>query len=128
MEKILVIDDDEAISKIVRPILLSHGFSVLTANTGEDGLQIATAQKPDLILLDVILPGLKGREVCQKLKENPETKDIPIVFLTAKDSPEDVQAEIDVGAAAHLTKPVNAKTLIETVQNILEAQPLKTKP
>lgn len=116
---ILVVDDDEAIIKMLRPVLLSRGYAVLTAGSGEDGLQIATAQKPDLILLDVILPGIKGREVCKKLKENPATAKIPVVFLTAKDSPEDIRAEQEVGAAAHLTKPVSAKTLIETVQGVL---------
>ena len=109
---ILVVDDDETIIKTVRPILISHGCSVLTASSGEGGLQIALTQKPDLIVLDVILPGIKGREVCKKLKEDERTKDIPIVFLTAKNSPEDIQAEMDVGAEAHLTKPVNAKALI----------------
>jgi len=121
LRSILVIDDDESISKIVRPILFSHGYSVLAASSGEDGLQIAKSQKPDLILLDVILPGLKGREVCVKLKEDPETQNIPVVFLTAKDSPEDIEAENKVGSSGHLTKPVNAKTLIEMIQSVLGA-------
>jgi len=108
---ILVVDDDETIGKIVRPILFSHGYSVLAASTGEEGLQVARSQKPDLILLDVILPGIKGREVCMKLKEDPLTKEIPIIFLTFKDSPEDIEAENKVGSAGHLTKPVNPKTL-----------------
>lgn len=117
---ILVIDDDEAIIKTVRPILLSHGYAVLSALTGEDGLQIIHTQKPDLILLDVILPGIKGRELCKKLKDDPQTQKIPVVFLTAKNSPEDVQAEKDVGAEGHLTKPVNAKMLMETIQGVLD--------
>ena len=116
---VLIVDDDEMIAKTVRPVLLSHGYAVLTASSGEDGLQIANTQKPDLILLDVILPGIKGREVCQKLKENPQTEDIPVVFLTAKDSPEDIQAEKDVGSSGHITKPVNIKVLVETVQSVL---------
>ncbi len=121
-QSVLVIDDDEAISKMVRPILLSHGFSVLTAGSGEDGIQIANTQNPDLILLDVILPGIKGREVCQQLKENPKTKHIPVVFLTAKDSPEDIEAERRVGSAGHLTKPVNPRVLIETVKGVLDSK------
>ena len=118
---ILIVDDDEAIIKTVRPILLSHGYAVLTASSGEDGLQIVNTQKPDLILLDVILPGIKGREVCQKLKGDPQTRDIPVVFLTAKDSPEDIQAEKDAGSSGHITKPVNIKVLIETIQSILNS-------
>ena len=117
---ILIVDDDETIGKIVRPILFSHGYSVLTAETGEDGLQIARNQKPDLILLDVILPGIKGREVCKLLKEDPETEKIPVVFMTAKHSPEDIQAENEVGSSGHITKPIDARTLIGTIQGLLD--------
>ena len=118
-KSILIIDDDETLIKIIRPILISHGFSVLTSTTGEDGLQIARLQKPDLIILDVILPGIKGREVCKELKRDEKTKNIPVVFLTAKDSEDDIKAEIEVGGETHLTKPVHAKALISTIQNIL---------
>ena len=124
---ILVVDDDEFIHKVVRPILFSHGYSTLTASSGEDGLQIAKMQQPDLILLDVILPGLKGREVCKKLKEDPETKDIPVVFLTAKDSPEDIQAEGEVGSSGHITKPVVPKMLINMIQSILDPKKVDKK-
>lgn len=121
-KSILIIDDDETIIKIVRPLLISRGFSVLTTSTGETGLQIAKNQKPDLIILDVILPGMKGREVCKKLKENRDTSQIPVVFLTAKFSEDDIQAERAVGAVSHLTKPVNANELVKTVKNILESE------
>lgn len=117
---ILVVDDDEMIIKTVRPILISHGCSVLNANTGEEGLQIAKSQKPDLILMDVLLPKMKGREVCRRLKEDEATKNIPVVFLTAKDSEEDIRAEKEAGAVAHLTKPIGAQQLIKAIRNILE--------
>lgn len=118
-KSILIVDDDETLIKTLRPLLLSNGYAVLTALSGEDGLQIAQVQNPDLILLDVILPGIKGREVCQKLKQDPRTRDIPVVFITAKDSPEDIQAEKEAGASGHVTKPINIKVLIETVQDAL---------
>jgi CheY-like chemotaxis protein len=121
-KSILIVDDDESIIKIVRLILLSHGYAVLTAPTGEDGLQIINLQKPDLVLLDVILPGIKGREVCRKIKENPETKNIPVIFLTSKHSPDDIKAEIEAGASGHLTKPVNSKILIEKIQSVLKSK------
>jgi len=120
-QSVLIVDDDPSVLKIVRQVLISSSFSVLTASTGEEGLQIAKSQKPDLIVLDVILPGIKGREVCKKLKEDPETADIPVVFLTAKDSADDVKAEIDAGAIAHLTKPVNSKILTNTIKDILSS-------
>lgn len=118
-QSILIVDDDEVLIRTVRPILISHGYSVLTANVGEDGLHIAKHQKPNLILLDVILPGIKGRDVCKRLKEDAETKDIPVIFLTAKDSQDDIEAEMSAGAEAHLTKPVNAESLIVTIQGVL---------
>ncbi len=116
---ILIVDDDEIHIKTIRPILMTSGYAVLSAPSGEYGLQIAKAQKPDLILLDVILPGIKGREVCKRLKNDPSTKNIPVVFLTSKDSQDDIQAEIEVGAVSHLTKPVNPKLLISTIKQIL---------
>lgn len=116
---VLLIDDDQTQWVTVRSILMNHGFSVLVANTGEEGMQIAKSQKPDLILLDVILPGIKGREVCRRLKSDYVTKDIPVIFLTAKNSPDDVAAEKEVGAVAHLTKPVDVKTLVTAVKEIL---------
>ncbi len=117
---ILIIDDDESILKTLRTLLMSYGYSVLTVKTGEIGLEVASKQKPHLIILDVILPGMKGREVCKKLKSNPATKHIPVVFMTSKDSPDDIRAEMEVGASAHLTKPVNAKSLITTIRSILD--------
>lgn len=116
---ILVIDDDEIVCRIIRPILMNNGYSVLTALTGEEGLAIARQQKPDLILLDVILPKMKGREVCKELKAFPETAAIPVIFLTAKDSDDDVEAELAAGAQAHLTKPVDPRVLLATVRKIL---------
>lgn len=118
-KSILVVDDDEGLLRTVKRILLPNGYSVLTATTGERGLQIAKNQKPDLILLDVILPGIKGRELCSRLKENPETREIPVAFLTAKDSPDDIDAEMAAGAISHLTKPVESKLLLEEIKKIL---------
>jgi len=118
-KSILIIDDDDAILKTVRLILSSNGYAVLTAGSAEEGVQIASKQRPDLIILDVILPGMKGREACKKIKKNELTKDIPVIFLTSKYSEEDVQAEKEAGGEAHLTKPVNAKVLIATIQKVL---------
>ena len=119
-KSVLVVDDDEGMIKTVKGILLPSGFSVLTATSGEKGIQIAKLQKPDLIILDVILPGIKGREVCATLKQSDETKNIPVLFLTAKDSLDDIHAEMAAGAVSHLTKPVHAKTLLAEVRRIIE--------
>lgn len=118
-KSILVVDDDPGILQAVKGILLPNGYSVLTASTGEKGVQIAKLQRPDLILLDVILPGLKGRDVCSRLKEDEHARNIPVIFLTAKDSPDDIRAEKEVGGISHLTKPVNAKTLLAEIKKVL---------
>jgi CheY-like chemotaxis protein len=118
-KSILLVDDDETLIRTVRPILLSNGYSVLVATSGEEGLRVAKKQKPHLILLDVILPGIKGREVCRQIKSDGELKNIPVVFLTSKDSPDDVQAELAAGAQAHLSKPVTPKALLDAVQRFI---------
>ncbi len=119
-KSILIIDDDEMLLKTIKGILLPSGYSVLSANTGEKGLQVARLQKPDLIILDVILPGIKGREVCMTLKEDEQTKNIPVIFLTSKNSPDDVYAEIAAGGAAHLTKPMHSKILMAEIKKVLK--------
>lgn len=118
-KSILVVDDDEGLQKTIKRILLSHGYSVLSAMTGERGIQVAKLQQPDLIILDVLLPGIKGREVCKTLKGDDVTKRIPVVFLTAKDSPDDVEAEKAAGGLMHLTKPINAKKLISEIRKVI---------
>ena len=119
-KNILIIDDDRGLVKMISSCLLSAGFAVWAADSGETGLTLARQNKPDLIILDVLLPKLKGREVCAKLKADGETRDIPVIFLTAKDSPDDVVAELEVGAVAHLTKPVNTQLLLAEVKNVLK--------
>ncbi|MBF0480000.1 MAG: response regulator [Candidatus Omnitrophica bacterium] len=119
-ECILIIDDDLTSIKIARSILVNQGYSVLTTTSGEEGLETAREKNPDLILLDVIMPGLKGREVCRKLKADENTRHIPVVFLTAKDSVDDIKAEMDAGAETHLTKPVNRGKLLSTVSKLLD--------
>jgi len=115
---ILVIDDDKGLIKMVESGLGAQGYMVLSANTGEGGLQIAQNKDVDLILLDVLLPGIKGRQVCAKLKESPKTKDIPVIFLTAKNSPDDIKAELAAGAIAHITKPIDLRDLTAKVHEI----------
>ena len=119
LKSVLIIDDDPALLKTIKPLLLSSGYSVLTATTGERGLQIAQSQNPDIIVLDVILPGIKGREVCAQLKEDPQTEKIPVIFLTAKDSPDDVRAEIEAGGISHITKPLSSQKLLEEIRKAI---------
>ena len=119
-KKILIIDDDRMLQGMLLPILKSYGFEVVSALNGEEGLKLATSERPDVIILDVIMPKMKGREVCKRLKESPDTKAIPVIFLTSKSSEDDIKAEFEVGAAGHITKPVQPAILVRRINEILK--------
>ncbi|MFH1359564.1 MAG: response regulator [Candidatus Omnitrophota bacterium] len=114
--RILTIEDDEAQRNLIRKTLEKRNYSVLMAAGGEKGLEMAREERPDLILLDVVMPGLKGNEVCKRLKADLRTKDIPILFLTSADSPKEVIDQYDVGAEVHLAKPISPKELIAQIE------------
>ncbi len=118
-KKILLVDDDPGVHFIVTPLLTNAGYDIISAKTGEQGLQLALNNRPDLIILDVIMPYMKGRELCAKIKAYDVLKDTPVVFLTAKDSPDDIHEEMKVGAVAHLTKPIESAQLVATVKGII---------
>jgi len=116
---VLVVDDDLTFIKLVRSHFVKKGLNVISSESGERGVEMAKRWKPDLIILDVILPGIKGRMVCAKLKEDPDTQDIPVMFVTFKNSLDDISAEMELGAVMHLTKPVNYDHLYQQVIKIL---------
>ncbi|TNE48916.1 MAG: response regulator [Deltaproteobacteria bacterium] len=118
-KKILVVDDTPDIVHFLVVRLRSEGFDTLTAYNGLDGLSIAERDRPDLIILDVMMPQLNGFQVCRKLKENPELSHIPVLFLTAKDQPSDRFWGEEVGASAYLTKPVDPRMVAQTVHELL---------
>ena len=118
-KKILLVDDDPGMHLIVVPILSKAGYTVLSAKNGEQALHLALNERPDLILLDVIMPGIKGRDLCKKIKAYDVIKNIAVIFLTAKNSEDDIQAELDAGAVTHQTKPVNPMELLKTVDGII---------
>ena len=115
-KNILTIDDDLSQRTMIQRTLEKSGLKVLTAEDGHLGIEIAQSQKPDLILLDVIMPGLNGNEVCRRLKSDNRTKDIPVVFLTSMDTPKEVIEHYDAGGEIHLTKPINPKELISQIE------------
>ncbi|MBF0485910.1 MAG: response regulator [Candidatus Omnitrophica bacterium] len=118
-KRILIVDDEKMLHTMLKTVLEVHGFEVIDAMSGEEGLLKAFSEKPDLIILDELMPGIKGRDVCKKLKTINETKNIPVIFLTSKDSSDDLEAEISAGAVAHIGKPVYAATLIRHVRKVL---------
>ncbi|MBN2457639.1 response regulator [Candidatus Woesearchaeota archaeon] len=118
-KRILVVDDDQNIVELVR-LTLGDEYDYIEANSGIEAIKKAKESKPDLILLDIMMPGMDGYEVCQKLRTDPETKEILIAMLSAKKEDHDILEGIDVGAIAYITKPFNATELVEKVEELLE--------
>jgi EAL domain-containing protein (putative c-di-GMP-specific phosphodiesterase class I)/DNA-binding response OmpR family regulator len=127
-EKILIVDDDEDILLIVQTILASAGYSAFTAHNGREGIETARELKPDLILLDVMMPELSGWEVCTTLKNAPETRQIPIAMLTVKSEIRDLITGMQVGADDYITKPFTRRKLLSTVRKLLEERGERPAP
>lgn len=108
---ILVVDDEENLLKMVKRRLESEGYAVLTATNGEMGLQMAREARPDLVLLDIMMPKMKGRDVCAQLKADATTKEIPVIFLTALGLADHVKGGMDAGAEDYIIKPFEAGEL-----------------
>ena len=124
MSKILLIDDSRLISQFGKSILTGKGHEVLTADSGEMGLELAFRDHPDLILLDVILPGMDGYQICQRLKATPQSQDIPVIMLTSKAEPADKIKGLELGAVDYVTKPFDAGELIARVNTHLRMKEL----
>ena len=114
-KSILIVDDAQDILKVLSRRLESWGYKALTSDNGEEALRIVEEQIPDLILLDVMMPKMKGREVCARLKANPKTKHIPIIFLTALGLADHVKAGMDLGADDYIVKPFEPDELKERI-------------
>lgn len=123
--KIVVIEDEPDILEVLDYNLNREGFVVKTATNGEDGLRLATREAPDLVLLDLLLPGLDGIEVCRKLKMDPVTRGIPVIMVTAKGEESDVVLGLGVGADDYITKPFSPKELIARVRAVLRRGSIK---
>jgi DNA-binding response OmpR family regulator len=117
--RILVVDDESAIRLICRVNLESAGFQMLEAADGETALSLARSEQPDLILLDVMLPGTNGLEVAERLSAAPETREIPVVFLTARSTAPDELRGHEAGGVAYIAKPFDPISLTETVAAVL---------
>ncbi|MGE5295543.1 MAG: response regulator [Solirubrobacterales bacterium] len=116
---ILVVDDEEDIRELVQLNLDREGYRVLTCETGEQALAVAKAKTPDLIVLDLMLPGIDGLEVCKRLKADSGLREIPVVMLTAKGEESDIVAGLELGADDYITKPFSGKVLVARVRRLL---------
>ena len=117
--KILVVDDEIYIVHILDFSLGMEGYEVLTALDGEQALEKARAEKPDLIVLDIMMPKLDGYETCRRLKADADTKDVPVILLSAKGRNVDQKIGFEVGADDYITKPFSPRKLVERINAIL---------
>jgi len=127
MSKILIVDDEKDIVDLIAYNLEKEGFSTVKASGGESALKILKAQKPDLIILDLMLPEMNGLDVCRVIRGNPDTAGIPIIMLTAKGEEVDKIIGLEIGADDYMTKPFSVKELIARVRSILRRLQDKTK-
>jgi len=124
---ILVVDDEADIQELVRLNLVREGYDVLTCGTGEKALDIAGQKQPALVILDLMLPGIDGLEVCKRLKGDSKTKSIPVVMLTAKGEEVDIITGLELGADDYMTKPFSGKVLVARVRRILRRMVERTE-
>ena len=122
--KILVVDDTEPNLRLLRALLSGAGYEVVMASCGAEGVDAAMRENPDLVLLDIMMPDLTGFEVCQRLRALPQTRETPIVFLTALHEMEDHMRAVDVGGDDVLTKPINKLELLLRVKSLLRVREL----
>jgi len=120
-KKILVVDDERQIVKLVEINLRKVGFEVICAYDGVEALEKVQSDRPDMIVLDVMMPRMNGFDVLKKLQSNPDTEQIPVIMLTAKAQDADIFAGWQSGVSSYLTKPFNPRELLTFVQRIFES-------
>ena len=117
--RILIIEDERDIGELLEYNLQKEGYDTILANNGESGLKIARKEKPNLLILDLMLPGIDGLDVCRLIKSDSDIKDISIVMLTALGQEEDIVKGLESGADDYITKPFSFKVLIARIQSVL---------
>jgi CheY-like chemotaxis protein len=118
-KRILICDDDPVILRLLQVNLELEGFEVLLGHNGEEAVEIAQTEHPDLIILDIMMPRMDGYQACEKLKNLDDTKDIPVVFLSAKAQQSDIEKGKSYGVADYITKPFDPNDLIDVLDRLL---------
>ncbi len=119
-KRILIVDDEEGIVKVVKMYLEHHDYEVITANDGQVGLEKAKTEKPDLIVLDLMLPKIDGYKVCGLLKRDARYAKTPVIMFTAKAQEKDVKLGQEVGADAYITKPFEPEVLLAKIKELIK--------
>lgn len=118
-KKVLIVEDEESLLKLESILLTSRGYDVCSARNGKSAMAMLESEKPDIVLLDIMLPEMDGFEVCRQIKSNPQTSSIPVIMLTAKKSREDMATGEQAGADWYITKPFKSAMVVETIQRFL---------
>lgn len=118
-ETILIIEDEQDIIELLTYNLEQEGYTISFSTSGEEALSMVRRKSPDLILLDLMLPGVDGLEVCRNLKQDPSTREVPIIMLTAKSEDSDVISGLEIGADDYIPKPFSPKVLIARIRSVL---------
>jgi two-component system cell cycle response regulator DivK len=119
-ELILVVEDNDKNRKLVRDVLTVKGYRLVEAETGEDGVRLARAQRPDLVLMDIQLPGINGIEALRQLRADPATAGVPVVAVTASAMTQDRQKILAAGFDAYQSKPISVRPFLELVRDVLD--------
>ncbi len=126
-ETILIVDDEQDILELIKYNLKNEGYSILTAQAGEQAIKIAKQSLPDLVVLDLMLPGIDGFEVTRYLRNAEQTRDLPIVMLTAKGEESDIITGLELGANDYISKPFSPKVLVARIRAILRRRRNESK-
>ncbi|RMD70799.1 MAG: response regulator [Gammaproteobacteria bacterium] len=119
MATILIVDDSPTDIHVLKTMLERHGYHTITASSGEEGIQVARQSRPDVILMDIVMPGMSGFQAIRQLGQDPETRSIPVIVVSTKDMETDKIWAMRQGAKDYLTKPVSEKQLIDTIHAAL---------
>jgi DNA-binding response OmpR family regulator len=119
---ILVVDDDRTITVLLEKYLQKNGYEVTAVNEASEGLEFAMTRKPDLIILDVMMPIINGFNFCRLINAEEDSKDIPIILLTSRNKLKDIEIGLEMGAEAYLIKPLNIEELLRTIKVIESAE------
>jgi twitching motility two-component system response regulator PilG len=121
-KRVMIVEDEESLLKLESILLSAKGYKVTGVMDGIKALEEISAEKPDLVLLDIMLPSLDGFEVCRRIKENPESSAIPVVILTARKDSKDRAHGLEAGADAYITKPFKSAQVMEIIESLLNKE------
>jgi len=118
-KSILIVEDNQTNAQLLKDVLVIKGYEVFIVTNGDDALASMEASKPDLVLMDVQLPGMDGYEVTRKMRENPQTKELPVIAVTAYALKGDKKKAMDAGCDGYMSKPINTRELPKMVENLI---------